>query len=175
MTEPIVRKTTQPQTASSVTPQPTTLYTSVWLKVSLPIIVIVGVLVGSAFDVHRGRANLLFGEHSGDNAAVPGAVAQRAQENQVLIVTSNAKKQRNVILTLSPRGFIPVLAVGLDDVKAIRPSDASKIRFAVLDEESPQAGEIAQSLRTSLPSTRIILLNASCAAEDIGPLLLSSL
>src|SRR4051794_2212192 len=134
MTTPKSCSSAQPQAHSSLAPQ-SKLYHSpplAWLHLSWPIIVVLGILIGFTLDLQCGRAALLFALHSSNNALAHRPVADGPTEDRVLIVTSNDNKRLNVILTLSPRGLEPLLAQSLDDVNAIVPSHASRIRLFVV-------------------------------------------
>ena len=143
-----------------------------WLDWSWPTVVTVVLVLGFLLGTQPGRdaASRLV-----NSLGAPRLLGTAPEQERVLIVTSNPRKQANVMLTLSPRGLRPVVALKLSDIKTILSRPAPTIRLAVVDEQLANAAAIERLLRASLPSNRIVVLKASRGPEDIGPLLLNRL
>jgi hypothetical protein len=175
MPTPIRRK---PAQDAAPAPRPyITIYPSSCTRLdwSWPTVISVAVVIGFIFTSESGRGRLSSALDTLTRELVPRVRAQAPEEHHVLIVTSNPKKQQNVIATLSPRGLEPLLARSLDDFNTIVTRNRSQINLVVLDEDVRGSAVIARRLRKSLPSNRIVVLKASCRPEDIGPLLLDAL
>ena len=109
---------------------------------------------------------------------VQGMFARKQEivvNDRVLVVTANADRELQVIATLSPRGFDPVLANCAKDVEQQMARHRDSIRMAVVDGSVPNAGAIVQNLKWSLPARRVVLLQANSPRESIGPILLDRL
>jgi len=128
-----------------------------------------------AMGTDRGREVVSSALDRVSHATVPQALGQTVMQDRVLIATSNLQKQRNVMLTMSPRGLEPLLARSVAEANALIPRFSAQIRYVVIDENLPEASAMAKSLRKSLPANRVIMLKASSRPEDVGRLLVGSL
>jgi CheY-like chemotaxis protein len=154
-----------------------TIYPSNYARLdwSWPTVLSVAVVIGFILTSESGRGRLSSTLNTLRGELAPEALFQTPEVRHVLVVTSNPKKQQNVIATLRPRGLEPLLARSLDDFNTILTRNRAQISLVVLDEEVRGTAGMARRLRKSLPPNHVIMLKASCRPEDIGPLLLDAL
>jgi hypothetical protein len=142
-----------------------------WADFTWPSLAFCAVLAGLLLSTADGSGALGQALDRVRQLVVLGPNTARAQSDRVLIVTSNPAYQRNIVATLSPRGFEPLLARDLDQAKALLAARGGDVPLAVLDDAVPDAAAIAQALRHAIPSGRIIVIKRGSRPEDIGHML----
>ncbi len=107
--------------------------------------------------------------------ALAGGTTGTPEPDRALVITANPKRRLSIVTTLSPRGLQPLLAQTGDEIRAAIAAHPSHIRLVVLDGGLPGSGEMAASLRRSLPGGRLIVLQPSMDPAAIGSTLLDRL
>ena len=146
-----------------------------WLQLCWPSIGFCAGLIGIFLATQSGQ--LAFGAAIDHVRSVlsPRAAVQQTEHARVLIVTRNPDRRLQVVATLSPRGFEPLLAENAREAGAQLASHSGVVRLAVLDGALPDAAAVERALRAALPAGRIIVLQASSPREAIGSTLLNRL
>jgi hypothetical protein len=98
--------------------------------------------------------------------------AVKVEPARVLIVTADAAHRQQVVATLEPRGFEPLLAQSLAEAATQMAGHSDAVRVAVLDAAMRDSGAIERELRNSLPAVRIVVLPRKIRGEMIGLLLI---
>jgi hypothetical protein len=96
----------------------------------------------------------------------------KAEPDRVLIVTDDPAHRRQVLATLEPRGWVPMIAKSLAEAAAQMAGRPDAVRAAVLDARVHDSLAIERKLRSSFPATRIVVLPRTIRQEMIGPLLI---
>jgi hypothetical protein len=97
----------------------------------------------------------------------------KVEPARVLIVTTDAAHRQQVLATLEPRGFEPLLAQSLAEATAQLAGHSDAVRVAVLDAAVRDSGAIERQLRSCLPAVRIVVLPRRIRGEMVGPLLIA--
>jgi hypothetical protein len=113
--------------------------------------------------------------HALDKVTHPFARPPEVTVERVQVVTANPERQFQVVATLSPRGFEPLLASSLRQVNLQMAAHAGGMRMAVVDGALADSAAIASALKGKLPPDRIVVLRADSKREAIGKLLLDRL
>ena len=146
-----------------------------WLELCWPSFGFCGILIGVFLATQTGQLAFASAAEHLRNFLVPQAAIQKTEPARVLIVTSNPDRRLQVIATLSPRGFEPLLAETGDEAVEQFAAHSAAVRLAVVDTAVPNSAAIARALRAKLPAARIIVLQASSPREAVGSILLNRL
>jgi hypothetical protein len=140
-----------------------------WLDFSWPVLAICAVFCGCLLATQanpRTFNDLLRDTFTWHKQAV------QVEPIRALIVTADATHRQQVVATLEPRGFEPLLAQSLSEAAAQVAGHSDAVRVAVLDAAVRDSGAIEHELRTTLPAVRIVVLPRKIRGEMIGPLLI---
>ncbi|HXA50076.1 MAG TPA: hypothetical protein VNV86_07230 [Candidatus Acidoferrum sp.] len=96
----------------------------------------------------------------------------KVEPDRVLIVTADMAHRRQVLATLEPRGWVPLLARSPAEAAAQMAGHRDGVRVAVLDASVRDSMAIERELRNSFPGTRIVVLPRTIRQEMIAPLLI---
>lgn len=96
----------------------------------------------------------------------------KVEPQRVLIVTTDVAHRRQVLATLEPRGWIPLIAKSLAEAAAQMAGHPDAVGVAVLDAKVRDSVAIERELRNSFPATRIVVLPRTIRQEMIAPLLI---
>jgi hypothetical protein len=95
----------------------------------------------------------------------------KAERARVLIVTNDAIHRQQILATLEPRGFEPLIAQSRSEAAAQLAQHPGALRAAVLDATVRDSAAIERELRNSLPPAHIVVLPRRIPSERIGALL----
>ena len=146
-----------------------------WFDMSWPSMVIIAVFAGLMISLYYSGPSREFPLHRVYETFTRRSAPAAASQDRVLVVTANADRQLQVIATLSPRGFDPLLAGTLAEVTAQLAAHPGAIKFAVVDTALRDSAAISARLSAVLPTNRIVTLRPSYRRETIGPILLNRL